>query len=298
MANYITVINPVTVTPTMLTSNIPETDYPVWVSGTSYALQARVIYVHKIYERLIAGAGTIAPDIDTANWIEVSATNRYKMFDTVSSSKTTHATQIDVSVTPGTVVNGLALLDVSSNNIQVKMTDPVDGLVFDTTYPMQDTISESDYWVYCFEPIVQKTTLTVTNLPAYGTATLQVMINGSNVECGTCLIGVQQRVGETGPFYGAEIGITDYSRKERNQFGDLLLVERSWNKRTRFKIFIDNKKLDTTQQLFSKLRAVPTLWIASTDFESMIVYGYYKDFSAVIDYPGTSVCELEIEGLT
>ena len=67
-------------------SNIAEDEHPVWVSGTSYTALDRVIYHHKIYERIITGAGTTTPDLDQVNWMYLSYTNKYRMFDNILSN--------------------------------------------------------------------------------------------------------------------------------------------------------------------------------------------------------------------
>ena len=62
---------PYTITdPVLTSSSVPETDHAAWVSGTTYAAGDRVIRTgtHRIYERLIPGAGTTPPESDSANW--------------------------------------------------------------------------------------------------------------------------------------------------------------------------------------------------------------------------------------
>ena len=81
------VIKSVVTTDAILTSsNIPEDEYPVWVSGTSYTALEKVIYQHKIYERIVTGSGTTPPDLDQVNWLDSGYTNRYRMFDNIISS--------------------------------------------------------------------------------------------------------------------------------------------------------------------------------------------------------------------
>lgn len=67
----------------LIYTDVPETDYAAWNSGTTYALGARVILTstHKIYESLQAGNLNKSPDTQTAWWIPVSATNRWKLLD-------------------------------------------------------------------------------------------------------------------------------------------------------------------------------------------------------------------------
>ncbi len=81
------VIKSITTTDTILVdSNIPEDEYPMWVSGTSYSVANRVIYNHIIYEAILANSSTSTPHLDETNWLSLGATNRYRMFDTVISN--------------------------------------------------------------------------------------------------------------------------------------------------------------------------------------------------------------------
>ena len=56
--------------------------------------------------------------------------------------------------------------------------------------------------------------------------------------------------------------------------------------------------IDDIHRSLAALRATPVLWIGSESFESLTVYGFYKEFSIDIAYPTVSYCSLTIEGLT
>jgi len=103
------VIKSIVTTDAILTSsNIPEDEYPDWVSGTSYTALDKVIYEHKIYERIITGTGTTPPNIDQINWLDLGATNKYRMFDNIISSVSSRVGGIEFTLTPNQVVNGIA----------------------------------------------------------------------------------------------------------------------------------------------------------------------------------------------
>ena len=105
------VIKSVVTTDAILTSsNIPEDEYPVWVSGKSYTALDKVIYKHKIYERIVTGSGTTPPDLDQVNWLDDGYTNRYRMFDNVVSNVSSRTGGIQFTLTPNEVVNGIAFL--------------------------------------------------------------------------------------------------------------------------------------------------------------------------------------------
>ena len=97
---------------------------------------------------------------------------------------------------------------------------------------------------------------------------------------------------------GAGVGIQDYSRKETNDYGDAVLIQRAYAKRANFDMTLERMDVDTTVQLLASLRATPCLWIGSSQYSSTIIFGFFKDFSVTISYPMHSDCSLSIEGLT
>ena len=97
---------------------------------------------------------------------------------------------------------------------------------------------------------------------------------------------------------GASVGIQDYSRKEKNDFGDYVLVQRNYSKRARFSMAVLNDQIDALQDLLVDLRTTPCVWIGDDRYQSTMIYGFYKDFDIVIAYHLVSDCNIEIEGLT
>lgn len=303
MSNPLRLLKPIAVTDAVLTaSNIAETDYAAWNAATAYSVGNRVIRTstHRIYERIIAGTTATAPESDPVNWIDYSATNRWKMFDTLVGSQSVAASPITVTLVPSGVFNAVALLNLVATSVRVKATHTVDGVVYDKTISTQSPPSLPDWWTYFFEAIYQKQTALALDMPTYASGlTVEITISnsGGNAACGACLIGRTQAVGDLGVQYGARVGITDYSRKEQNIFGEYTIVERAWNKRAEMSVLVSNSQIDGLQALFASLRTTPTLWVGSEDYESLVVYGFYKDFSAVIAYPAYSQMQLDIEGL-
>lgn len=95
-----------------------------------------------------------------------------------------------------------------------------------------------------------------------------------------------------------DIGIIDYSRKEADQFGVISVVERAFAKRMTARVVMQTDAVDDIHRNLAALRATPVLWIGSETFESLTVYGFYKEFSIDLAYPTVSYCSLTIEGLT
>jgi hypothetical protein len=300
-----------------ISSNVPESDYPQWNSGTTYALGARVIViqdsdsppngVHNIYESLI-GSNTAnnplddpqAPSGMPVNWIKVSKTNRWKMFDQVNSSQTENLGQIDVSLYISRRPNSLALLNVEAESIQVIMYDNASppNEVFNETYAMIEPSGEASYYGWFFQQIQRKTDLYIGNLPPISGANFQIILdNGTEIaKCGTCLVGFAETYGETA--VGAEVGITDFSVKRQNEFGDFEILERAFSREGRFTVLVPNDVVDKMQSLLASRRATPTLYIGSELFTSTFIYGFYIDMNNVIQYQNQSLLNIEVVGLT
>ena len=291
----------------MVTStNVPETDYTEWASGTTYALAARVrvTSTHKVYQSTQASNLNHTPT-DPANigvwWQEVSPTNRYKMYDTSTSTVTTNTTSIDFTVNPGTVTNGLGFIGLQNvNTARVIMVDPVDGTVFDTTYDLREIIPEANWHSYYFGLTSLISDFTITDLPSYGSATIRVILTGGTgveVGLGTFIMGQQRSLG-LGTEYGARISIQDYSRNEYNDYGDLILVKRNFSQRASFETTLTAAETDYVNRFITGLRSSPVLWIGTEDYESTIIFGIFKEFEIVFPYPQHNKCSLELYGVS
>lgn len=292
------VVKPITITSSNLTaSNVPETDYPTWVVGTTYALDAYVIYQNKIYKSMQASNTGHYPISSVGWWSYVSATNRYKMFDLYNSTKTTNPTTITFSVSLSSIVTHVAFLGVVADSIRVKMTDATDGVVFDNTYSMVSQSNVLTIYDYFFADILNKTTLIVDGFPSYSVTTLDVTITATGTaECATCIIGKATTLGCT--VYGAGVGIVDYSRKVADDFGGYTIVERAFSKRGSFNIVTDSGGTDYLYDFLSSIRAQPSLFIGSDRYANTIIFGFFKDFTINLQNPVKSDITIEIEGLT
>ena len=295
------VIKSVVTTDTILTSsNIPEDEYPAWVSGTSYTALDKVIYKHKIYERIVTGSGTTPPDLDQVNWLDDGYTNRYRMFDNIISSVSSRTGGIEFTLTPNQVINGIALLNVNASTVRVVMNDPIEGVVYDRTKELRSSSNVIDYYSYFFAPLINLGDLDTAiflDLPNKPTATITVYVSSGVglVEVGEVVYGVQSIVGRTN--YGTAIGITSYSRKDTDEFGKVTVIKRKNSKYADYDIDIDNTNLAFVQRLFQDIDSVPCVFIGNPEMEELIVYGFYKEFKATISFPTVSKCTLRVEGL-
>lgn len=297
------IVRPLAVTDAVLTSsNAPENDYAAYNAATSYALGARVIVVaanvHDVYESLVASNLNNPPATSPTKWLKVGSTNRWRMFDGSVQSQTERSDNITFQLTVPGRADSICLFNLSAASVQIKMTDAIDGVVYDHTFSMVSDSGITDWYSWLFDPIERLADLTVTGLPPYLNAVIDVTLSasGETVKCGACVVGQSKEVG--GLQYGASVGIQDYSVKDRDDFGNITVLERAYSKRANFTVWTENALVDKLHALLAGYRATPIVYIGAGEFSSTVVYGFYKDFSVQIAYPTQSICTLEIEGLT
>lgn len=301
------IVRPVKVTDAVLTStNLPENDAPEWQAGTTYAQGDTVMRttagVHSVYESIQAGNLGNPPENDDLVtptwWARVSATNRWAMFSDQISDQSENADEIIVTLTPADLVNSIAFFNVAAASIHVVMIDPIEGTVYDNMVNLVDDSGVSDWYAWYFEPIVRQDTLALLDLPPYTSADITITLTrtGGVVGCGLVTMGAQRQLGETE--FGTGVGIVDYSRKERDVFGQPVIVKRNFSRRADYAVRIDTDYADAVQKTLADLRTTPMTWIGDVSRPSTILYGYYRDFDVTLSNPRTSVLSLEVEGLT
>jgi hypothetical protein len=266
-------IQPVTITTGVLTaSNVAENDAPEWVSGTAYAMGARVIKAatHRIYESLVIGNSGNDPDGLSGKWLDVGPTNRWAMFDQALGTATSASGSIVVTVNAGSIT-ALALLDVTAATVRVQATG------YDRTLA------------------VVAGAIPFLDLPASAGAVTVTITGPGTVSVGTLVSGSLVNLGITEASPTA--GITDYSRQTVDDFGEVTVTQRAWAKRMTANAVIRTDALDVVFNRLAAVRAQPSLWIGKSCIDSLTVYGFFKDFSIEVG-DTVSKLSLSIEGLS
>lgn len=294
-------IKPLTVTDTMLiSSTVPESDYAAWSSLTTFALDAKciVIATHKVYQSVQANNLDHAVT-DTAWWIEVGPTNRWRCFDGSNSTHTAQATAAQYVIKPSNWVSAIAILNNSEvSTLRVRMTDPTYGAVYDTTTYVGSILNDASWYSFFIAPKSSKSSVVLTDIPNYPSATFTIdMVGTEGMAFGVLMLGQATSLGN-GVLYGARVGIQDYSRKDTNVFGDTVLVVRAFSKRANFNLMLTAKQTDFVYEWLADVRATPVLWLGSSRYTSTVIYGIWQGFEITIQYFDYSDCSLEILGLT
>jgi hypothetical protein len=110
-------------------------------------------------------------------------------------------------------------------------------------------------------------------------------------------MGLSKNLGST-LHDGAQVGITDYSRKDTDDFGNFYLVQRSFAKRGSFQTRIKKAEVDGVISTLAAHRAVPAIYLATKEYGSTLFFGIFREFNVEIDRPLESLVSIDIEGLT
>lgn len=298
---------------TLIYTNMPETDYPEWSSTTSYWLNDIVMVttnlVHKCYQSLVSG--NVGNSVyDTTKWLDIGWTNRWKMFDFTNPSDQTVSDGITTVYDPaldttlihvqcqvsGDSIDTLALLNITTDSVQVRVHNDANGLIYDQTKAVSRLGPKPDG--YFFTQNQRNPDVLFTGLNAQIGDVIEVKLQataGLTSTCGALIAGKSYTIGATQ--FGAKVGITDYSTKSQNIFGDYTITRRPFRKTGEFQIMLPNSKIDEVQMTLAQNRAFPILYIGSDNYTATSILGFYNDFDITIPYPEDSLCTIKVEGL-
>jgi len=295
-------IAPIAVTDAMLTaSSLEEDDYPAWSAATVYAVGDRAILTstHRIYQRLNAGSGPAAPNLDATNWVDVGPTNKWAPFDRgVGSAATSGSdTTLSYTITPGQVVTGLVLMDAACDAVSIRVTAGGD-VIYEKEYApvIAADLAIGDWYSYFFESIKRRVSLLDAALPAFSEAVIDVVLTGAApLRIGTMALGRPYTIGSA--LAGGRLSIIDYSVKTTDEFGTTTLVERAYARRLEANVVVSTMAISTISQRLADIRATPVVWIGDSSVDSTLIYGWCREWAIEMQYQNISYCNMVVEGL-
>jgi len=301
------VIKPVQVDDTsLISSNIPEPDTArgevVWSAGT-YDTGERVIKIstHKLYECVADPSTADDPEVGVLKtvptWVIVSPTNRFAMFDSVISTKTFGGDDIIVDIDADSVTDSIAGFNITGASfINITVTDPFDGIIYDQDINMNDNELITDWHQYFFSPIVNRRDFFRINLPTFRAASIKLTVSGGNVSIGDVVIGNQIVLGEAN--YGSSVQLLDFSQTDEDSFGNISVISGRKAKLVTFDVTIPRGRVNFVFNTLSELTTIPSVWIGDDGGDDpTLVFGYYRNFQNNISTPTITDATLEIRGL-
>ncbi len=288
----------------IVSSNIPEDDYDEWIPGVEYPAGSQVIVrenYHRIYEANVTSEDKYPPD-NPGDWLDLGATNRWRMFDMeVGSENQTISdgseNSVEVLLSIEQPINSIILLNIYAANVSIIMRDSNSNQVYVHYQELLSPITSPSWWEWFFGGRSRTDTVVLTNLPLTRPATIEMVLDGVDgpAKIGKLILGYGKDIGCVR--YGTGVGIVDFSRKVRDDFGNNSVVKRRYIDRADFDVQIPTARVDEFKNLLANVRATPVVYIGDTNFFSTVLFGYYRDFSIVISGPKRSDCTLQIESI-
>lgn len=293
------IVKPNEVDESILQSTSVENIETTWTAGT-YSTGTRRVEGQKVYEVVADPNTSDQPSVgavaDPPTWVELGYSNIWRMFREGVDSLSTADGEIDVTLEWPVVVNTLGALGLRGQKISLTVTDAVDGVVYDEERDIVD-IGISDWWEYYFLPYDIIDAVIFDGIPPYPGADFDLLLEGASetdpVAIGRIVAGLSRDLGVTQ--HGTDIQLQDYSIKERDGFGNLVLVPRRVVKFVNYDVHVPTPQVDFVVKQLQRLGAIPALYIGDQDRSSTIVFGVFADVSQGISTPSISDLTLQVE---
>ena len=289
------------ITDALLTSStIAEDDFAAWAVGTTYALAAKVIKEHVIYESVQASnTGNDPVGDDGTWWTKLLATNRWSVFDGYIQNQSTRAESATWVVTPGVITNSVSLFNMIGESVTIVVTDPTDGEVYNQTFPLVDNTAVIDAYTYFFSPIITIDNLCVTDLPPYASAAISVTVTntGGTAAVGQISFGYFEVIG--GTLNEVPLGINDFTRLNEDSFGRTSPVIRGYSRTATPAVAVDTFRVTYLERKLAEQRGIPTVWAFDTRYaDNQLVYlGFYSSYNFLYQYAEKTILDLDIRSL-
>ncbi len=255
-----------------------------WAVGTTYVTGNTVHASGRLYESLVDANTGNAPAANPSKWLDVGPSNPFACLDqAVSTPSTAPASAQVFAIKLPSSVSACALMSVTGTRAHVAVNNAIGSISSQSTTNLASVHGATTTALMGFEP------------GQY----VSVWISGdTSVSIGEFIAGTFHQLG--GTQYGHSFSITDYSRKDTDEFGTTTFVKRATAKRMSASVLVPKGNYNGVIQLMEAITSTPTVWIASDDPDysaGAIVYGNWAEFDLEIAYPTENLCNLEIQGL-
>lgn len=277
----------------------PSAGETVWSAATAYTAGQECILTstHRKYKRLISGTTATAPNLDATNWADNGPTNRWSMFDLNRNAQTVATGPLQVVVAPGKRIDSIGLVGLVANSVRIQvMVGNVTYYDNTITTLLRNTLTWSQYLLGSFRyapSVVQF------NIPPISNATVIITLEGGTVKVAGLIMGTGVYLGLVQ--YQATSDSLNFSKVDRDAFGNATLVARRSVPKVTARTILPNEYVDSARAVRTDLNAVVAMWSGLDDqttadqFESLLIVGIYKEFSINLDQPEQATVSLQLE---
>lgn len=282
----------------LISSNVPDSTYPVWDSAASYN-SGDIVYVpdnHGEYQAITSNSGLYPPD-NPADWQWLGTTNRWRMFDQYLNTATVNNGTISIEVSAyGS--EGLFIGNIYGTTLNIDVVDNVSGSTIEseTINLMTDPTDWEDYfygdWIdeYKRSYFYERKTLT-------GDVTYKLTLDAGadDAKIGIFMVGKVDDIGAT--LYGVDMSALDYSKVITDaNTGATYLEQGNYAKTMQADIFAYTSEVDVLYRKLTDIRGTPCVFVGGK-YETLTVYGFVKKFETVLKGPVETMITVDLQGL-
>ena len=255
-----------------------------WAVGTTYVTGNTMHASGRLYESLVDANTGNAPAANPSKWLDVGPSNPLACLDNVVSTPSTAPASAQVfAIKLPSSVSACALMAVTGARAHVAVNSGAGSISSQSTTHLASVNGATTTALTGFAP---------------GQYVSVWIAGDTSVSIGEFIAGTFHQLGATQ--YGHSFSITDYSRKDTDEFGTTTFLKRATAKRMSVPVRVPKGNYNNVVLLMESITSTPTVWIASDDPEysaGAVVYGNWADFDLEIAYPTENLCNLEIQGL-
>lgn len=276
-----TMITPITIGDSELTSTTAVYLNPEWDVATSYSIGDKVYFGMRSYECQIAVTGGDNPSENPLDgsknpyWLDIGPSNPWAMFDNQNFTQTSASSPFTVVIEAGRA-NSVSLFNTTGvTTVRVKV-DSVSGggTIHNETYQLS-RMGGVGMSSWLFDRRIVKTNLYVDGWFEYADCVITVTFTGGAPKVGNLVVGVGFLIGETGD--GMTITSRDTSTMEID-IDETLYTEGVSYYEVAGQVAVDKMRADTVLQRITTTKG-PRVFICSTDYVSSFIYGIPNTFS-------------------
>lgn len=288
------VLEPIVVTSEMMvSSSVPETDAPVWSSATAYAVDFRVMHEHRIWQAAVANTN-VEPGTDPTKWVELGYTNRWRAFDQrLGGQVVNEGDDIIYEVFIPRTMNAIALFGLDAQFLTFTVTTPLGLVVYDQTLELTKRDDVINFWTYMYNEFTFRPDVVVNGLVIPAASTIEITISGGVLpKVSEIMIGREINLGWT--LVDTSLGIVDYSRKDRDEWGGIYVIPRPVTSTVTFQAVVDTANTNQVHQVARRIANKLCVFYAleGEDPFGTTIPGIMRDYELTI---ATEVSYLRIE---
>ena len=281
----------------LIASSLAENEYAAWSAQTTYAAQARVLYNHAIYEAAKQSMGQNPQGDTQGSWIRLGATNRFKAFDGLLSDPAKANAEMRFELRIPSYVTAIAVINLKASSLRIEAINSLGAQVYLREISLISADAVFDWYSYFFSEFELSNEVLLDDIPPYLNLSVTITLTGRAIEVGQIVLGTFDDLGSAR--YGTAVTFKDYSTKERDTFGNAIVVERSFADVVDFEFEVETGRVRQLRRKIANRRAKPTVFYARTDtlHYGTLVYGFAGQLHVVLTGPQVSNVTLDVEGL-